>query len=254
MQRGTRSVRWTTGAPLRRGRAAQTGSPRARSSPPRSPAESLALEGPEDAEVLVGVTCSCTVGGAVAGAAGGVLGKLAAAAAPAVRRGAVTALGRVSDAAASAARTAASGLRSRIAAVVASGDRGSINFSASAGQGAVSAKTAEAAADVALGVGRTTGAAAELTLGDRVHGRLDRGRAQDEQRSGAAGPACCPPPQRAPWHGACAEVGCLSQTLDAGVDPAGGTMRAVAIGTSDPGHGLPKMSCSDLLDTLGAGR
>lgn len=56
------------------------------------------------------------------------------------------------------------------------------------------------------------------------------------------------------WHGACAEMGCLSQALDAGVNPAGGSIRAIAIGTSNPGHGLPKMicsSCSNVLEVFG---
>jgi hypothetical protein len=76
------------------------------------------------------------------------------------------------------------------------------------------------------------------------------------------------PPRRSPpkqrrsleswsWHGACAEMGCLTQALDAGIDPAGAFMRAVAIGSSNPGHGLPKVicgSCSVVLDTFGVNR
>ena len=60
--------------------------------------------------------------------------------------------------------------------------------------------------------------------------------------------------QQTPWHGACAEMGCLSQALDAGVNPAGGSIRAVAIGSSNPGHGLPKVicsSCANVLDVFG---
>lgn len=65
-----------------------------------------------------------------------------------------------------------------------------------------------------------------------------------------------PVAQRAPWRGACAEMGCLSQALAAGVNPAGGSIRPVAIGASNPGHGLPKVictSCSAVLDVFGAG-
>jgi hypothetical protein len=63
--------------------------------------------------------------------------------------------------------------------------------------------------------------------------------------------------QQAPWHGACAEMGCLSQALNVGVNPSGGSIRAVAIGKSNPGHGLAKMvcsSCSAVLDDFGVTR
>jgi len=56
--------------------------------------------------------------------------------------------------------------------------------------------------------------------------------------------------ERANWHGGCAEMGCISQALYAGVNPAGGKIRAVAIGTSNPGHGLPKAICSSCQSVL----
>ncbi|HAP74482.1 MAG TPA: hypothetical protein DCR14_00175 [Acidimicrobiaceae bacterium] len=44
------------------------------------------------------------------------------------------------------------------------------------------------------------------------------------------------------WHGQCAEISCVNQALQAGVDPAG-VQRTVAIGLTDPGHGLAKAAC-----------
>jgi hypothetical protein len=123
---------------------------------------------------------------------------------------------------------------------------------------ATAANTAEGAADAALAAGRTTGAAAELSVGGEVFTDVSTGGAPRVlipavQDALDAVPAA----QRAPWHGACAEMGCLSQAFDAGVNPAGGSIRAVAIGSSNPGHGLPKMicsSCSSVLDRIGVTR
>lgn len=120
------------------------------------------------------------------------------------------------------------------------------------------AKSAEKTADVARASGRKTGAAAELRVGRRVFTDTSTGGAErtlhlDVGRALEA----VPEGQRAPWHGACAEMGCLSQAAYAGVDPAGGSIRAVAIGSSNPGHGLPKMicsSCSAVLDQFGVSR
>jgi hypothetical protein len=41
-----------------------------------------------------------------------------------------------------------------------------------------------------------------------------------------------PASARKPWHGGCAEIACLDKALNAGVDPKGGSMRAVNIGAS----------------------
>jgi hypothetical protein len=122
----------------------------------------------------------------------------------------------------------------------------------------VAANTAEAAADAALAAGRTSGAAAELRVGGQVFTDVSTGGAP-RVLDGSVQEAldAVPLAQRAPWHGACAEMGCLSQALNAGVNPAGGSIRAVAIGTSNPGHGLPKVictSCSAVLDVFGVGR
>ena len=122
----------------------------------------------------------------------------------------------------------------------------------------VGARTAEAAADSALAGGRTTGAAAELRVGGRVITDVSTGGAPRVLNASVQEALdAVPLAQRAPWHGACAEMGCLSQALNSGVNPTGGSIRAVAIGTSNPGHGLPKVictSCSAVLDVFGVGR
>lgn len=122
----------------------------------------------------------------------------------------------------------------------------------------VAANTAEASADAALAAGRTTGAAAELTVGGQVFTDVSTGGAPRVLNSSVQEALDgVPMAQRAPWHGACAEMGCLSQALDAGLSPAGGSIRAVAIGTSNPGHGLSKAvcsSCSAVLDGFGVRR
>ncbi|NTW40363.1 MAG: hypothetical protein HGA44_10830 [Cellulomonadaceae bacterium] len=122
----------------------------------------------------------------------------------------------------------------------------------------LAADTAPAAADAALAAGRTTGAAAELRVGGQVFTDVSTGGAPRVLNGSVqAALDAVPFAQRAPWHGACAEMGSLSQALDAGVNPAGGMIRAVAIGTSNPGHGLPKVictSCSAVLDVFRVGR
>jgi RHS repeat-associated protein len=120
-----------------------------------------------------------------------------------------------------------------------------------ASRGGTAAKTAEEAADAALAGGRTSGAAAELNAGGHTFVDVSTGGAErvlhpDVQAALDAVPAAL----RAPWHGACAEMGCISQALGAGVDPLGGTMRAVAIGSSNPGHGLPKLICSSCMAVM----
>jgi len=117
--------------------------------------------------------------------------------------------------------------------------------------GNVAAKSAEAAADMARAAGRTSGAAAELRIGDRVFTDVSTGgstRTLNSQVQAAL--ENVPQAQRAPWHGHCAEMGCLSQAINAGVNPAGGSSRAVNIGTSGRGHGTPKPTCSSCRNVL----
>ena len=63
-----------------------------------------------------------------------------------------------------------------------------------------------------------------------------------------------PVASRAPWHGGCAEVGCVDQIFRRGLHPRGGTSSAVNIGESGMGHGSfrePCSSCQCMLDFLG---
>lgn len=53
-----------------------------------------------------------------------------------------------------------------------------------------------------------------------------------------------PTSQRSPTHGHCSEIGCINKALKAGVNPAGGNMKTVAIGKTKPGHGADKAACS----------
>ncbi len=63
-----------------------------------------------------------------------------------------------------------------------------------------------------------------------------------------------PPEQQSPFHGQCAEAGCLSDAIRAGVDPRGGTMSSVSVGKAPPRHGAalpPCPSCAFVLDEFG---
>jgi RHS repeat-associated protein len=113
----------------------------------------------------------------------------------------------------------------------------------------LAAKSAEAAADAALAAGKRAGAAAELRVGDRVFtGVSGEAVPQNSRVMGAL--MGTPSTARAPWHGACAEIACLEKALNAGVDPAGGTARAVNIGVSGAGQNTPKAVCSSCADIL----
>lgn len=113
----------------------------------------------------------------------------------------------------------------------------------------VVSKTASAAADAALAAGKKSGAAAELTVGDRVFTAVS-GEVVEHNPQVTGALMGTPTAERAPWHGGCAEVACLDKALNAGVDPAGGTIKAVNIGVSGMGHGTPKKVCSSCNDVL----
>jgi len=111
------------------------------------------------------------------------------------------------------------------------------------------------AEDAAFAAGKDSGAAGELL----IHGKVFTGVSGDEvphnpHVTGAL--MGTPVSARELWHGGCAEVVCLDKALNAGVDPAGGTSRAVNIGISGQGHKTPKKacgSCRDLLNYFGVG-
>ena len=100
-------------------------------------------------------------------------------------------------------------------------------------------------ADAAQAGGRTSGAAAGLRVGNQTFADVSTGGAPRMnhpavQRALDNVPAA----QRSPFHGACAEIGCLNQAANAGVNPQGGTMRAVTI--RKPGnanHATPNPAC-----------
>ncbi|CAI8926274.1 RHS repeat-associated core domain-containing protein [Pseudomonas sp. IT-196MI5] len=106
---------------------------------------------------------------------------------------------------------------------------------------------AEAAANAALSAGKKSGAAAELRVGNQVFTGISGESAPHNPKvTGAL--MGTPGANRANWHGGCAEIVCLDKALNAGVDPAGGTSRAVNIGISGSGHNTPKPACSSCRD------
>lgn len=108
--------------------------------------------------------------------------------------------------------------------------------------------SAEEASNIALATGKASGAASELILGGRVFTDVSTNELRAFLPEMQA--ALARVQNKAPWHGSCAEMGCLDQVLRAGLNPAGGTSRAVAIGASKPGHGMLKMTCSSCKGVL----
>jgi YwqJ-like deaminase len=111
-------------------------------------------------------------------------------------------------------------------------------------------KSAESEANMALAAGKLRGAAAELRVGGRVFTDVSTDELRKFVPQLQAALDRLPMQERARWHGQCAEMGCLNQALKAGVNPEGGTSRAVAIGSSNPGHGVLKMTCSSCRGVL----
>ncbi|MFW0774900.1 RHS repeat-associated core domain-containing protein [Paenarthrobacter nitroguajacolicus] len=116
-------------------------------------------------------------------------------------------------------------------------------------------RTAEEAADAALAAGRTGGAAAELHVAGQVITDVSTGGAKRVLNPLVQEAVDAVPKKlQMGWHGACAELGCLSQAVDANLDLNNSWIRAVAIGGSRPGHGLPKVVCSgcrNVMDQFG---
>jgi RHS repeat-associated protein len=60
-----------------------------------------------------------------------------------------------------------------------------------------------------------------------------------------------PANQRSAFHGKCAEINCLSQAADAGVDVRGGTISVVRVrAPGNPSHGTPLPPCSSCAHVL----
>lgn len=109
---------------------------------------------------------------------------------------------------------------------------------------------AEDAADAAFAAGKESGAASELLIGGKVFTGVS-GDVVPHNTNVTGALMGTPASAREEWHGECAEVVCLDKALNAGVDPAGGTSRAVNIGVSGDGHKTPKKACGSCRDLLG---
>ena len=110
----------------------------------------------------------------------------------------------------------------------------------------VASTAAVNAADAAQAGGRTSGVAAGLRVGDQTFSDVSSGgMARVNQPGVQRALDNVPAAQRSAYHGACAEIGCLNQAAQAGVDPAGGTMSAVKIRRpGNPAHATPIAPCS----------
>ncbi|WP_437608114.1 RHS repeat-associated core domain-containing protein [Sorangium sp. So ce834] len=105
----------------------------------------------------------------------------------------------------------------------------------SAAVGGVRGAAAIERANAAQAAGRTSGVAAELRVGNKTFTDVSTGGASrtiDPRVAQALDRV--PAAERSPFHGACAEIGCITQTLAAGIDPRGGVSTAVRI--RRPGH------------------
>jgi RHS repeat-associated protein len=110
------------------------------------------------------------------------------------------------------------------------------------------------AADDAFAAGKQSGAAGQLDAGGQSFVDVSGSATAIHPRVQSVLDDV-PEAVRKPWHGGCAEPRCVSQALDAGVDPAGGTMTAVQIGNKGiVPHGAvrpPCPSCEALRDAFG---
>jgi RHS repeat-associated protein len=132
-------------------------------------------------------------------------------------------------------------------------------------EGAATSEAAEAAtaaavdaADAAQAGGRTNGTAAGLRVGDQTFADVSSGgAARVNHPTVQQALDNVPNAVKSDFHGHCAEIGCLNQAAKAGVNPAGGTMRAVRIrAPGKAAHGTPKppcTSCTHVMKQMGVG-
>ncbi len=116
-------------------------------------------------------------------------------------------------------------------------------------------------ADSAQAAGGTRGVAAELRVGGDAFSDVSTSVPGRQVPEDALNPAvgealdAVPPSNRSDFHGKCAEPSCISQAMDAGVNPAGGTIEAVRIRKpGNPNHGTligPCESCRRILEFFG---
>jgi len=112
------------------------------------------------------------------------------------------------------------------------------------------ASNAKELADLMKASGRKKGVASELKVGDNMFLDVSTGADRDLHPDLTEALSNVPPAERAPWHGHCAEIGCLNQALNKGINPRGGTSSAVNIGRSGDGHGTPRKACKSCHNVL----
>jgi len=113
-------------------------------------------------------------------------------------------------------------------------------------------KSAEDAADVAIARGKTSGAAVELKINGKTFTAISGESTPDNSKViGALMGSKVPNKSKnlPGHHGACGEIICINKALNAGVDPAGGTIRAVNIGAQYGKHKASKKLCVSCRDT-----
>lgn len=109
------------------------------------------------------------------------------------------------------------------------------------------------AANSALASGKTRGAAAQRRVNRKIYSDVSGAKPNLHPKLQKALDSV-PAPQRAPWHGNCAGIGCIDQALKSGINPSAGTSRAINIGKSGSGHGTYKQACGTcrhVLEQLG---
>lgn len=109
-------------------------------------------------------------------------------------------------------------------------------------------------ADEQQAAGRTQGTAGSLETKDgKVHNSTSGQKAHHPEVQRALDNV--PQDQRSPYHGKCAEPGCISKSLESGSDPRGGNMETAKIRKpGNPQHGEPHEPCGTckwLLDFFG---
>ena len=125
--------------------------------------------------------------------------------------------------------------------------------------GAVGVRSsAVATADAAQAQGRTSGTAAALRTADGTFTDVSAGKGAP---AGVNHPEVqqaldnVPAAERSPYHGGCAEVGCLNQAKNAGAEVQGSRMATAKIRKpGNPSHGQPNPPCSTcrhVMDQMG---
>jgi hypothetical protein len=117
------------------------------------------------------------------------------------------------------------------------------------------AVAAQDAAFVAQAAGRTNGVAAGLAKNGKVFSDVSTSAKRVNEPAVQKALDSVPESVKSAYHGQCAEIGCLNQAIKAGVNPSGGSMKAVKIrAAGNAAHGATKEacgSCAHVMDQLG---